>query len=173
MRGLRRVLASLMLLSAGFFAGFHAAPRLTPAPGDVPLRRGGIARAHVFLLIGAAALASAIAIAIWRTSETLEAQAIARALTGGEPSRAPALMIRFGCTGCHTIPGVPGADGKVGPALSGLRQRVFIGDGVRNTAPLLIQWITDPRSLSPQTAMPVTGISERQARDVAAFLYSH
>ncbi len=98
--------------------------------------------------------------------------AVARALTGGEPARGPALMRRYGCAGCHTIPGVPGADGQVGPDLAGLRQRVFIGGVVRNGADNLIRWITDPHALSPYTAMPVTGISQSEARDVAAFLYT-
>ncbi len=96
---------------------------------------------------------------------------MARALTGGNPGRGPVLMTRYGCGGCHTIAGVPGADGQVGPALAGLRKRVFVGGVVRNTAENLIHWIVDPRALSPATAMPVTGISPSEARDVAAFLY--
>jgi cytochrome c2 len=97
---------------------------------------------------------------------------IARAMTGGDPGNAPSIMRRYGCAGCHTIAGVPGADGQVGPPLTGLRQRVYIG-GVANNAPdNLVQWIVSPPAFSPRTAMPVTGISEAEARDVAAYLYS-
>ncbi len=98
---------------------------------------------------------------------------IARAITGGEPDRAPALLRRFGCVGCHTIPGIGGADGQVAPSLAHLRQRVFIGGVARNTAANLVRWIVDPHSLSPHSAMPASGINEAEARDVAAYLYAH
>jgi hypothetical protein len=32
--------------------------------------------------------------------------------------------------------------------------------------------IATPRAINPHSAMPVIGISERQARDLAAFLYA-
>ncbi|MFE1599579.1 c-type cytochrome [Methylobacterium sp. ID0610] len=101
-----------------------------------------------------------------------EARAIAVALTGGDPARAPALITRYGCGGCHTIPGAPGADGKVAAPLDGLRQRVYLGGVLRNTAPNLVAWIVDPPAHAPRTAMPVTGITPDEARDVAAYLYA-
>jgi cytochrome c2 len=81
-------------------------------------------------------------------------------------------MRRYGCGGCHTIPGVPGADGMTGPPLSGLIHRVYIGGVASNSPDHLIQWIVAPQKLSPHSAMPATGISEAQARDVAAYLYA-
>jgi cytochrome c2 len=33
-----------------------------------------------------------------------------------------------------------------------------------------VRWIVNPRAVSPKTAMPVTGISEADARHVAAYL---
>lgn len=105
--------------------------------------------------------------------ETERDQAIAEALTGGRTERAEAAIVAFGCAGCHTIPNIPGADGLVGPKLVDMRKRVFIGGMFRNTGHNLAQWIVDPRSLSPATAMPKTGISIKEARDIAAFLYAH
>ena len=99
-------------------------------------------------------------------------RAMAKALTGGNPDRAPALLRRYGCSGCHTIPGVSGADGKVGPSLEGLRKRIYIAGKVQNTAENLIRWTVSPQALAPDSAMPQTGSSESEARDVAAFLYS-
>jgi cytochrome c len=104
--------------------------------------------------------------------ERAETRAVAIALTNGDPGRAPALLTRYGCAGCHSIPGVPGADGKVAAPLSGLRARVYIGGVLPNTAENLMAWIIDPPAFSPRTAMPVTGITEREARDVAAYLYT-
>jgi cytochrome c2 len=98
--------------------------------------------------------------------------AMAKALTGGNLDRAPALLRRYGCGGCHTIPGLPGADGKVAPPLEGLRERIYIAGKVQNTPENLIRWIVSPQALVPGSAMPQTGISESEARDVAAFLYS-
>jgi cytochrome c2 len=120
----------------------------------------------IIVALGCAALVG------WQVSEASQEATIGRSLTGGDPAHGPMLMIRYGCSGCHTIPGVPGANGQVGPALSDLRQRVYVGGVVRNTAGNLIDWIVDPRALSPRTAMPVTGISQAEARDVAAYLYS-
>jgi cytochrome c len=108
----------------------------------------------------------------WWAQQPGKDELIARTITGGDPTGAPALMRRYGCAGCHTIPGVPGADGKVAAPLAGLRARVYIGGVVPNTAENLVAWLQDPRALSPRTAMPATGINEAEARDVAAFLYS-
>ncbi|WP_312034861.1 c-type cytochrome [Methylorubrum rhodesianum] len=68
------------------------------------------------------------------------------------------------------ILGAAGPKGRVGPPLRALAERVYIGGGAVNTPENLLQWIADPRSLSPRTAMPVTGVSEGQAHDVAAYL---
>jgi mono/diheme cytochrome c family protein len=96
----------------------------------------------------------------------------AAALTGGDPHRGPALLIRNGCAGCHTIPGVPGAYGSAGPDLSGLANRAYIGGMLPNTADNLALWIRDARSVNPHTAMPSTRISDAEARDIAAYLYA-
>ena len=108
-----------------------------------------------------------------RLDQQAEQQATALALTHGKPRHAPDLITRYGCGGCHTVPGAPGADGKVGPDLSGLRERVYVGGVLRNTPDNLIQWIVDPQRFSPRSAMPATGITEAEARDVAAYLYAH
>jgi cytochrome c2 len=94
-------------------------------------------------------------------------------LTGGNPDRSPAIFRRYGCTGCHTIPGVPGADGMVGPALSDLSRRVYIAGVLPNTSENLQRWIVTPQRFSPHTAMPETGINAAEARDVAAYLYAN
>ena len=117
-------------------------------------------------------IASATAVGLIWASQN-QSERIARAMTGGDPSRAPAFIRRYGCAGCHTIPGVPGADGKVGGALSGIKHRVYIGGVATNSAENLTRWIMAPQTFSPDSAMPATGISESEARDVAAFLYSH
>jgi cytochrome c len=102
-----------------------------------------------------------------------QTESIARAMTGGDPSHAPEIMRRYGCSGCHTIPGVAGADGQVGTPLAGLRSRVYIAGVATNSPDNLVRWIVVPQAFSPRTAMPATGITEAEARDVAAYLYAH
>ena len=97
----------------------------------------------------------------------------AAAATGGDPDRAVSIMLANGCSGCHTIPGVPGAQGLVGPRLDGtLAERVYIGGTLPNTPTNLILWLRASREVDPLTAMPSTHISEQNARDIAAYLYT-
>ncbi|MBW9117688.1 cytochrome C [Rhizobium cauense] len=98
--------------------------------------------------------------------------AVAKAMTGGNSEIAPQIFRKYGCAGCHTIPGVHGADGKVGGPLTAMRQRVYVGGVLNNTPDNLVRWIVSPPTFSPRTAMPVTGISEEEARNLAAFLYA-
>ena len=94
------------------------------------------------------------------------------ALMGGaDPARGPALMRDYGCIGCHVIPGVAGAHGRVGPPLEHVGARRVIAGRLPNTPDALVRWIVDPRSIDSLTIMPATGISVAQARDVAAYLY--
>jgi cytochrome c2 len=129
---------------------------------------------HRWLVAGAALGCIALASAATPTwSARRQTERVARTITGGDPARALKIMRRYGCSGCHTIPGVPGADGLVGPPLSGLIHRVYIGGVAANSPDRLIQWIVQPQQLSPNSAMPTTGITEAEARDVAAYLYAH
>jgi cytochrome c2 len=94
-------------------------------------------------------------------------------LTGGDPARGQALIVHAGCGSCHTIEGVEGANSLVGPPLTGLRQRTYIGGVAANSATNLERWLMHPQAFSPRTAMPDLGLTEDQARDIAAYLYLH
>jgi|SRR4051794_19040668 cytochrome c1 len=118
------------------------------------------------------ALATMLWLAAQQWGEASERRATARAMTGGNPAQAAPLMTRYGCAGCHTIPGIPGADGEVGGPLSDVRKRVFIAGVLPNTASNLIDWIVQPQAHDPHSGMPITGITHAEARDVAAWLYS-
>jgi cytochrome c2 len=138
-------------------------------PGEAPRVRIGIVVAAAALCV----LLAVAVVAVLQVNQKREDRDVAQALTGGDPTKAAALATRFGCAGCHTIPGLPGARGQVAAPLEDLRNRVYLAGVVRNTADNLVQWIVDPPSLSPHTAMPVTGISRREAADLAAYLYAH
>jgi cytochrome c1 len=78
----------------------------------------------------------------------------------------------FGCGTCHAIPGVRGARGTVGPPLVTWSRRTYIAGTLPNAPENLVRWVLDPPSIQPATAMPRLGLNERQARDVAAYLYT-
>ena len=136
------------------------------APIRFRLRWLGVFAALVAIAVAAATAAGATWVSKQRPMR------IARAISGGDPDRAPELIRRYGCGGCHTIPGIPGADGQVGPPLSDLIHRLYIGGVAVNSADQLAQWIVSPQQFSPHSAMPATGISEEEAGDIAAYLYS-
>ena len=115
--------------------------------------------------------AAAAIVAGLNWSSQRQTERVARAITGGDPARAPAIMRRYGCGGCHTVPGFPGGDGQVGGPLSDISHRVYIAGVATNSPDNLIRWIVSPQTFSPRSAMPATGISENEARDVAAYLY--
>jgi cytochrome c1 len=124
-------------------------------------------------LIGAAAFASLLALVTANlVHENQLRDSTARTVTGGDPARAPAIFRRYGCSGCHTIPGIAGADGQTGAPLTELAKRVYIAGVLENRSDNLVAWIISPEKFSPQTAMPNTGISEHEARDLAAYLYA-
>lgn len=90
----------------------------------------------------------------------------------GDADRGPAAIRAYGCGSCHVIPGIRNAEGKVGPALTGLREKQYIAGQIANDPEALVHWIMDPRHLAPGTAMPDLGVTEAKARDIAAFLYT-
>ena len=90
----------------------------------------------------------------------------------GNPSRGAALISWYGCGACHSVPGVPGANALVGPPLDHFAQRGYVAGVLRNTPDNLIRWIRDPQKIVPGNAMPALGIDQRDARDIAAYLYT-
>lgn len=90
----------------------------------------------------------------------------------GDPDRGKAQIVAYGCGSCHVIPGVPGARGLVGPPLTQFAHRGYIAGEVPNNEDFLVQWISVPQSIEPGTVMPNLGVSNAQARDIAAYLYS-
>jgi cytochrome c len=91
---------------------------------------------------------------------------------GGNPARGAELISQFGCGSCHTIPGIREADGLVGPPLIHWGQRQIVAGQVPNNADNLIRWIMNPPSIEPGTAMPNLHVTEEQARDIAAYLFT-
>ena len=99
-------------------------------------------------------------------------RATAELIPGGDADRGGELMWTYGCGSCHTIPGVHDAHGQAGPPLAGWAGRDFIAGSLPNYPPNLIRWIMVPQAVEPGTAMPNLGVTEPEARDMAAYLYN-
>jgi cytochrome c2 len=78
----------------------------------------------------------------------------------------------YACVTCHTIPGVNGLDTHVGPPLNSWAERNFIAGTLPNEPDNLILWIMDPQSVRPGTAMPDLNVSEADARNMTAYLFT-
>jgi cytochrome c len=100
------------------------------------------------------------------------AAASADQMTGGDAARGRELIRQYGCGTCHTIPGVTGANGLVGPPLGGIASRSYIGGVLPNAPDNMLRWLHDPRAVDPLTAMPNVGVTESDARHIAAYLYT-
>ncbi len=93
-------------------------------------------------------------------------------LSGADAHHGAQLIGQYGCASCHTIPGIAGADGLVGPPLTKLARRVYIAGVLRNSPENLMAWLKNPQRIVPGNAMPDMGLNESQARDIAAYLYT-
>lgn len=91
---------------------------------------------------------------------------------GGDPREGAVLVTRYSCGACHLMPGVPNANGLVGPPLGRFARRTVIAGVLPNTPPNLVQWLRNPQAVTPGNAMPNVGLTDAQARDIAAYLYA-
>jgi cytochrome c len=48
----------------------------------------------------------------------------------------------------------------------------MIAGELPNSPDNLVRWIKDPKAVEPGTAMPDLGLTDDEARDVAAYLYT-
>lgn len=145
----------------------HRALRLRPAR----VRSRQLVWAGVLAAaLGVLAVAAMLSAQSWQAHQrVLQA---ARHDTGGDPARGPAALRRYSCGGCHEIAGVDDARGLVGPPLSNFGARRFVAGELLNTPDNLVRWIMHPHAVEPHTAMPEMGVSEEDARDMAAYLYT-
>jgi cytochrome c len=92
--------------------------------------------------------------------------------SGGDPQRGEIALTQYACPACHVIPGIVGANGLVGPSLDGVAVRAYLGGVLPNTPDNLVLWLENPPAVVPSTAMPDLGVTEQDARDMAAYLYT-
>lgn len=94
------------------------------------------------------------------------------AVVGGDPHRGQDAMVRYGCTSCHAVPGIPSvANDRIAPNLEGFDDRYYIAGQIPNRPEELIRWLQNPPAVTPGTVMPNLGVTEQDAKDLAAYLY--
>jgi cytochrome c len=91
---------------------------------------------------------------------------------GGDARLGKELVAQYQCGACHKIPQVRGAGGEAAPDLEGFGKLSYIANGIPNQPAQLTAWLVDPPAMKPGTAMPALGVTEQEARNMAAFLYT-
>jgi cytochrome c oxidase subunit 2 len=109
-------------------------------------------------------------------AEAFERWVAAERAPAVQPQAGPAadgatMFAASACVGCHTVRGV--SSGVIGPDLTHFGRRATLGAGMLpNTVDNVTAWILDPPHIKPGVKMPALGLSEAQARSIAAYLLS-
>ena len=90
----------------------------------------------------------------------------------GRKERGKKLLESRGCIACHEIPGVGYSRAQMGPGLFAWKKRHFISGQILNHPINLVAWIKNPQKFEPQTVMPDLNISDDEAWDMAAYLFT-
>lgn len=129
-------------------------------------------RTKLLLTVKLLVVVAAIALFVAFQISTRETENAAAEMTGGNPHNGRAIIREQGCGSCHTIPGIIQATSNVGPPLDKIGSRTYIAGVLDNNPDNMVQWLQNPPAVDQKTAMPNLGLSEQQARDVAAYLYT-
>ena len=103
-------------------------------------------------------------------SDTKSALSLQTQVRSGNADAGRRALDQYACTTCHVIPFVTGATRHVGPPLGGIASRSYIGGALANTPENMVRWLKSPPRVKPATAMPDLGVSDEDARDLAAYL---
>ena len=126
----------------------------------------------VLALLALSALAGVASIATLYRQDAAQARTSAQAMTGGSTNAGRQAIARYSCGACHQIPGIAGAVGRVGPPLNGIAVRAEIAGMLANDPANMIRWLRAPQHVAAGNGMPDQGVTDRDARDMAAYLYT-
>ena len=88
------------------------------------------------------------------------------------PAQGLAAIERTGCGACHVIPGLAWPRGLSGPSLEGFADQGLIAGRLPNRPDVLVAFVRDAPASVPGSTMPAMPLTQAEARDVAAYLYS-
>jgi cytochrome c551/c552 len=85
--------------------------------------------------------------------------------------------VQRGCVGCHTLEGVPGAVGKVGPELTHVATNAATREPGKDAEAYIRESISNPTAFTvpgfPTGVMPPNLVTGKDLDDVVAFLLQH
>ena len=110
------------------------------------------------------------AIALIACKPGSEAQLGTRDVADGNAERGRKAIQKYGCVACHTIDGLS-PESLVGPPLTKIASRTYLAGNLENNATNMVRFIQHPRQVHNDTAMPELGVTDEDARDIAAYLY--
>jgi cytochrome c len=126
----------------------------------------------VAALMVMATIAAIASIAVLHVQDMTHARLQAEQITGGSYDRGKAAIGRYACGACHLVPGIAAAQGQTGPSLAEIAGRATIAGRLANQPEQMMLWLRHPQQVVPGNAMPDQRLSERDARDIAAYLYT-
>ena len=136
--------------------------RTLPSVHEYHLRGCFFTVAAIFaLLLG---IAGSMTFAAWKNDDE------APPGYSGNPRRGKDLIVTYGCPSCHAMHDVALPRGLVGPPLDHIASRSYIAGRFANDEIWMTLWLQYPQKLIPGNAMPDLKVSERDARDLAAYL---
>ena len=122
-------------------------------------------------LVPARVVAMTMAIGLWGCDLRYNTNRFS-VVPGGDPARGAEVIRTRDCGTCHRIPGIRGAVGTVAAPLDLMGRRTYIAGRLPNVPEAMVRWILAPQDVDARTAMPDLDLSNQQAIDVAAYLYT-
>jgi cytochrome c len=113
-----------------------------------------------------------VALAVVSSCRDTSVERRAAAMTGGDVSRGRAAISKYGCAGCHSFTCFDNAGSSVGTTLDRIASSTLLGRQLPNTPENIMKWLQDPQQIDPKSPMPDMGVTDGDARDIAAFLYT-
>ncbi|UAK25568.1 c-type cytochrome [Sphingomonas nostoxanthinifaciens] len=126
----------------------------------------------VIMLFALAALAAPFSVYFIERQDQQTARTQAKTMTGGHVAAGEIAVDRVGCSACHRFSSVCGTAGKVGPSLTDVAVRAEIAGRLANTPDDMLLWLRHPQQIALGSGMPDQDLGERDARDIAAYLYT-
>ena len=90
----------------------------------------------------------------------------------GDARVGQAIVTQQDCGACHRIPGISGAEGTAGPPLDHFATQARIAGVLPNRPAALERFLLSPETVVKNGAMPNMALSQTQARQIAAYLYT-
>jgi cytochrome c2 len=126
----------------------------------------------LIILVVASIVVAVASIIVLKRQDQAQARMVAEQLTGGSVTAGTRAFQAEGCGACHAVEGVAGADGQVGPSLDTIGTRAELAGHLANTPASMKRWIQHPQQVLRGNGMPEMGVSDTQARDISAYLYT-